>query len=519
MGVTAIWISPVSKNELLSKDGQESGYHGYFTKDFYSADPHFGTKAKLKELVDKAHELGIKVILDAVPNHSADYLEPKATNYSSSTYQPEYPFNNPDWYHHNGDILDWNNQYQVENYDLGGLDDINHENPAAKNEIINVYKTWVEDCGFDGIRVDAARSIPKSVLKEFESAVGVPTFGEIFYGDVNYVSDYQNYESGVLDFPLFFKVREVFAHDASFYNIKEIIDQDYKYKNPNMLITFLDNHDRDRFLCLADDNYSKLRLGMTFLFTARGVPDVYYGTEQALYGGGKPTEWAGIANKENREVMPSFNENTNLFKCIKRLSEIRKSYEALRNGKQREMWIDDTFYGYSRRNDSTGQEVITLLNNAWDSALRTIPMRAESSITVGTVLTNLLDTSQKVTVQSGGITGKQITVNVAGKTGMILVAGNPSSYTPPEKTVTKIRVHYDVGYGNTMYIRGNSYPLWWDQGRKMRNVASDIWEFEIERIPVAQTFEFKPLINDSQWSTGSNFVGTGGQTIDIYPQF
>lgn len=519
LGVTAIWISPVSKNELLSKDGQESGYHGYFTKDFYSADPHFGSKEKLKEFVDKAHALGLKVILDAVPNHSADYLDGKATSYSSSTYQPAYPFNNPDWYHHNGDIVDWDNQNQVENYDLGGLDDINHENPAAKAEIINVYKKWVTEIGFDGVRVDAARSIPKTVLKEFETAVGVPTFGEIFYGDINYVSDYQNYEAGVLDFPLFFKAREVFAHDASFYDIKGILDNDYKYKNPNMLVTFLDNHDRDRFLCLADDNYNKLRLGMTFLFTTRGVPDVYYGTEQALFGGGKPTEWAGIANKENREIMPSFDENTNLFKHIQRLTQIRKSYEALRNGKQREMWVDNTFYAYSRRNDTTKQEVITLLNNGWDSASRTIPLRAESTIAVGTVLTNLLDTSQKVTVQAGGVTGKQITVNVSGKSGMILVTGTPTSYTPPAKTVTKIRVHYNVGYGNTMYLRGNSYPLWWDQGRKMRNVGTDVWEFEIERIPAGQRFEFKPLINDSRWSTGNNFVGTGGQTIDIYPGF
>ena len=53
---------------------------------------------------------------------------------------------------------------------------------------------------------------------------------------------------------------EVFAHDASFETVKAIFDQDYKYENVNHLITFIDNHDRDRFLCLADDNYQKLRL-------------------------------------------------------------------------------------------------------------------------------------------------------------------------------------------------------------------------------------------------------------------
>ena len=519
LGVTAIWISPPSENELLSRDGTESGYHGYFTHDYYSADPHYGTKAKLQELVSVAHANGIKVILDAVPNHTADYLEPYETSYSSPDYQPAPPFNDPSWYHHNGDIEDWDDQWQVENCDLGGLDDLDQDNASARQEIKNVYKMWVDDTGVDAVRVDAARSVPKDFLQEFENYLGVPTFGEVFYGDVDYVSDYQNYEWGVLDFPLFFQAREVFAWEESFQKIKDIIDQDYKYEDPNKLITFLDNHDRDRFLCLAEDSYRKLRLGMTFLFTNRGIPDVYYGTEQAFYGGGIQTEWQGIANEANREVMDMFDQDNIIYKHIKRLTQIRKDYEPLSSGTQREMWFEDTVYSYSRRNDTTGEEVITVLNNSWDPIIRTIPIRAESSLTIGTTLTNLLDTSQKVTITSGGITGKQITVTVPMFNAVILVKGSPQDYTPPIPTVTKIRVHYDVGWDNTMYVRGDTYPLWWDKGRMMRNVASDIWEFENERIPEGQTFEFKPLINDTTWSQGNNFVGTGGQTIDVYPNF
>ncbi len=102
------------------------------------------------------------------------------------------------------------------------------------------------------------------------------------------------------------RLEKYFAHDASFTTVKSIFDQDSKYNDVNHLVTFIDNHDRDRFLCLADDNYQKLRLALTYIFTVRGIPDVYYGTEQNCYGGGVPTEWAGIANKENREVMPYF---------------------------------------------------------------------------------------------------------------------------------------------------------------------------------------------------------------------
>jgi hypothetical protein len=80
-------------------------------------------------------------------------------------------------------------------------------------------------------------------------------------------------------------------------------------------------------------------------------------------------------------------------------------------------------------------------------------------------------------------------------------------------------VHYEVGWGNNIAIRGDTYPLDWDYGRAAHNVASDIWEFSLERIPEDETFEFKPLINDSTWSTGNNYTGTGGDVIDIYPNF
>lgn len=144
LGVTAIWISPVSENEPLSRDKSESGYHGYFTHDYNKADPHFGSKQDLINLVSTAHSKGLKVILDAVPNHTADYLASGETSYSSSSYQPAAPFNNPNWYHHYGDITDWNDPFQVLNYDLGGLDDLNQDNPDARTAIKNAYKTWVQ---------------------------------------------------------------------------------------------------------------------------------------------------------------------------------------------------------------------------------------------------------------------------------------------------------------------------------------------------------------------------------------
>lgn len=521
LGVTAVWISPVSHQEPLSRDGNEASYHGYFTNDFATPNEHFGDTTELQTLIDTAHGLGLKMILDVVPNHTADYLNGTATTYSPSTYKPASPLDgSSSYFHHNGDCLfnGSETQTQIEQCDLGGLDDLNQSNSTVSNYLIDTYKDWV-DMGFDGIRVDAARSIPKSWLGDFEDAMGVPTFGEVFVGDVDYVSEYQDYQWGELDFPYFFTVRQAFSADTGMNALGDLFDQDYKYANANRLETFIDNHDRARFLTWADDNYQRLRSALSFMMSTRGIPVIYYGTEQADNGNGNASE-VPIANKDNRKDMTSFDETATIYKHIQRLTALRAAYPALQIGTQREMWSDTNVYGFSRRVDSTGAETITLSSNSWSNQTRTIPLRSESSISVGTVLTNLMNTSQTVTVASGGVTGKQITVTLGEHDTAIYAPGSPvSTYTPPARNITKIRVHYNVGFGNSITLRGDTYPFSWSAGRGARNVGSDVWEFELERIPDGTTFEFKPLINDSTWSTGSNYTGTGGDVIDIYPSF
>ncbi len=521
LGVTAIWISPVSQNEPLSRDGTEASYHGYFTKDFATPNEHFGSKTDLQTLVDTAHTKGLKMILDVVPNHTADYFNGTATTYSPSTYKPASPLDNSTWYHHTGDCLfDGSmNQTQLENCDLGGLDDLDQSNSSVDTYLKNTYKDWVQGVGFDGVRVDAARSVPQSWLQSFQTALDVPSFGEVFDGNIDYVSSYQNYEWGVLDFPYFFTARDAIAGDGDLNNLGNLFSQDYKYANANRLETFLDNHDRARFLARAGDNYQRLREGLTFLLTSRGVPVIYYGTEQADNGNMNANE-IPIANKDNRKDLSSFSETGTIYLHIKRLNEIKKAYPSLRTGTQREMWKDTNVYAFSRRIDTTGAETITAINDSWNSQTRTIPLRSESTIAVGTVLTNLMNTSETVTVASGGVTGKQITVTLGEHDSKVFAAGSPvSSYTPPARNLTTIRVHYNVGYGNSLSIRGDSNPFSWTQGIAARNTASDVWEYQLERIPTGTTFQFKPLINDSTWSTGSNYTGTGGGTLDIYPTF
>ncbi|KGE20869.1 alpha-amylase family glycosyl hydrolase [Paenibacillus wynnii] len=443
MGYTAIWISPVAEPQMTNRDnngtGKNTAYHGYNVKNPNAANPYFGTKEKLKELVDAAHAQGIKVIIDVVPNHIGDYMLGTQANYDIASLQPVAPFNNPSWYHHNGDINwglvdgrydQWAQDY-LENHDLGGLDDIDFDVPAAKQAIFNSIKGWFDYTGADGARVDAAKLIKPTDIGELQNLLGVNTFGENFDGNAEFVSRWvgTNKEWGMLDFPLFFSVLNSFAYGQSFdANIKSTLAQDSVYNgNANHMVTFIDNHDRNRFLTEAGGNVAKMQNALAFLFTVRGTPVVFQGTEQDKGNGNGQIMTGGIADTWNRWSMVKrdangnvlqnyFNENANTYKFVAKLNDIRKNNAALRTGTQREMWSAQNLYAFSRRVDSganLGQEVISVFSNASSGTQSVnLPLRAESTLTVGTVLVNQLNTADTVTVQSGGATGKQIAVSV-----------------------------------------------------------------------------------------------------------
>ncbi|WP_339243435.1 carbohydrate binding domain-containing protein [Paenibacillus sp. FSL F4-0243] len=469
MGYTAIWISPVAEPQMTNREnngtGKNTAYHGYNVKNPNAANPYFGTKEKLKELVDSAHALGIKVVIDVVPNHVGDYMLGSQAYYDIPSLQPVAPFNNPAWYHHNGDINwsladgrydQWAQDY-LENHDLGGLDDIDFDVPAAKQAIFDSIKGWFDYTGADGARVDAAKLMKPTDIGELQNYLGVNTFGENFDGNAEFVSRWvgNNKEWGMLDFPMFFSVLNSFAYGQSFEsNIKSTLAQDSYYNgNANHMVTFIDNHDRNRFLTEAGGSVDKLQNALTFIFTVRGTPVVFQGTEQNKGNGNSQIMTGGIADTWNRWSMVKrdasgnvienyFNENASTYKHVAKLNEIRKNNPALRTGTQREMWAAQNLYAFSRRIDTgtnQGQEAISVFSNQSNgSQTVTIPLRAESSLTAGTVLYNQLNTADTVTVQSGGVTGKQITVTVGANSAKIYAKQQQPSETVPPTTPTNV---------------------------------------------------------------------------------
>lgn len=399
MGYTAIWISPVAEPQLWSRTDANgitwpTAYHAYNVKDPNAANPYFGTKEKLKELVDSAHLLGIKVVIDVVPNHIGDYMLGTQAFYDIAGFQPAAPFNNPAWYHHNGDI-NWNleiphtaaSTQMLEDHDLGGLDDINFDVPAAKAAVFGAIKMWFDYTGADGARVDAAKCMRPSDIHELQTLLNLNSFGENFDMSPSFIGGWigSQGEWGMLDFPLFQSIVNNFAYGQTFDNtssgalsLKNVFAQDSNYNgNANHMVTFIDNHDRNRFLTEAGGSVQKMQNALAFIFAARGLPVVFQGTEQNK-GNANGSTISGIGDTWNRWSMVKkdvngnviqdyFNESTSTFQFIAKLNQARKTYSALRVGTQREMWSAPNLYAFSRRVDTgvnLGQEAVGVFSNS-----------------------------------------------------------------------------------------------------------------------------------------------------------
>lgn len=389
LGATTIWVSPMYDNVDTVKMGsyEGTGYHGYWIKDHYAVDEHQGNLDTAKELVQKAHDRDMNVVLDVVLNHVAPG--------HAWTQDPS----KKDWFHHNGGIQDWNNSWQLENGDVCGLPDLNQSNPETYQYLLDNTLWWIKETGADGIRLDAVKHIDHQFWQKFSGDIKKEmgddflVLGEVLHGDPNVQASYQRDGlDSLFDMPMYYTMRDVFAKDGSVRKLGDRLAEDCKYKDPYKLVTLLDNHDFERFMYHTGGNRGddKLMLGMSFMMTNRGIPSIYYGTEVGLEGGGDP---------DNRRDM-QFGAKPHITAHMQKLGAIRQGLPALQMGHQLEMWQDDKVYSFCRRHE--GQEVITVINNGYDNQQRRIPLRDQSPIGNGEVLVDAL-TGDKFTVRDGAV--------------------------------------------------------------------------------------------------------------------
>ncbi len=403
LGATTIWITPPMDNrdngfraDFGGGHFQEIwGYHGYWTKNFYAVDEHLGSMAKMQELVSKAHAKGIKVLIDIVVNHlDYDHEFAKDKNNPQGKYYK--------WLHHHGVIKNYDDPWWVENGELAELPDVDQDNSEAANYLLDASKWWIKQTGADGFRLDTVKHVGHEFWKKFAREIhqyagnDFLLLGEVYDGrpeiNASYIRDGLN---STFDFPFYYAIKDVFGHGKSMRQLASLFERDNVYPNPNMMSPFIDNHDVPRFLHEAGNNgVEKLKMAMAFIMTVRGIPTIYYGTEIALPGGADP---------DNRRDMVWGNKNVGVTNYLKQLTSIRKSYVAMRQGSQLEMWQDDQIFSFLRTTGNPEEEVITVLNNSDGNQTRTIQLRAESKMANGTVLTNLMG-SDNVSVNNRSIT-------------------------------------------------------------------------------------------------------------------
>jgi glycosidase len=285
-------------------------------------------------------------------------------------------------------VRNWNDPFWNENGDLYGLDDLNHEIPEVRAELIKNAKWWIQEVGFDALRLDAAKHFPKDFLREFTREVGKPCFGEVWVGDPKELAEYEHNSWSMIDFPLYYAIRDVFAGEAPTDRLHEILSQDRLYNHPNRLVTFISNQDVPRFQSYVPNksDYSKIKLAYAFLFTCRGIPMVYYGDEQGFSGGKDPANREPMFDPYTGEPK-HFNENHELYKWIQRLCRLRLSNEALKYGRQVE-----TFYGrwvYAFERISENQELLVIINNSPSVQDEIIPLSDETRIGENQLLLNI----------------------------------------------------------------------------------------------------------------------------------
>ncbi|MCD8072189.1 MAG: cyclomaltodextrinase N-terminal domain-containing protein [Alistipes sp.] len=297
LGVTALWLTPPQLD-----NEPEASYHGYAAADYYRVDPRFGDNELYRQLVREAHKKGLKVIMDAVPNHCG----------TAHWWMKDLPF--VDWVHDK-------KKYPASNYRLAALTDPNTspgdfrqcfegwfapsmpdmaiENPFVLQYLLQVYVWWIEWADLDGLRVDtfpynekyAIARWTRMILEEYpglrivaECWEASPAIASYWEGASANADGYSSNLPSVMDFPLQSAISKGLKKgsdgwDGGMNAVYAMLAHDFLYADPQSRLVFLDNHDISRFADDLEGDSRRIMLGITLLATVRGIPQMTYGTE------------------------------------------------------------------------------------------------------------------------------------------------------------------------------------------------------------------------------------------------
>lgn len=375
LGITAIYLTPIFKS---------TSNHKYNTNDYMEIDPDFGTKEDLKRLVKEAHENGIKIVLDAVFNHSGqdffafkDLLENQENSkYKNWFHVKKFPVDFEglvkltkkkgwkDWY------LDEKTGEDILSYHTFAhapyMPKLNTENKELKEYLLEVSRYWIREFDIDGWRLDVANEVDHQFWREFRTAVketkaDAYIVGEIWHDSTPWLQGDQ-YDA-VMNYSLTFNIIKYFAKGElttkEFREILVTILMRYSKQVNEVMLNLLDSHDTARFINKAGLDPKKLMLAELFMFSFVGAPMFYYGTEIGMTGEDDPDCRKGMVWDEKKW-------NKNIFAFMKKLIAVRKENKTLSLGDVRfienedflifERYLEDEVITIVINNDSTEKE-------------------------------------------------------------------------------------------------------------------------------------------------------------------
>ncbi|KAH8820547.1 glycoside hydrolase family 13 protein [Xylogone sp. PMI_703] len=314
MGFTAVWISPIVEN-LSGNSADGESYHGYWAQNINALNSNFGTESDLKALSAALHSRGMYLMVDVVTNHMGYLGCGDCVNYSTFT-----PFNQESFYHPFC-LINYNDVNSIktcwEGDNTVSLPDLRTED----SDVASVWNSWITNLvstySIDGLRVDSAQQVNNDFFPPFESAAGVYIVGEVFNGDPNYVCPYQQYMSGMLNYPAYFWITQAFQSTSG--SISNLVNGINTMKSTcsdtTLLGSFLENHDNARFPSLTSD-LSLAKNAIAFTILADGIPIIYQGQEQHYSGGGVPNDREAL-------WLSGYSTTSPLYTWIASLNQIR----------------------------------------------------------------------------------------------------------------------------------------------------------------------------------------------------
>ena len=330
LGIDVVYLTPIFKSNSC---------HKYDTIDYYQVDPSFGTTEDLKELVQKSHERGMKVVLDAVYNHTGreffafqDILEKgEKSKYLDWYFIDELPLKG-EW----GEIPN----FKCFGY-YGGMPKLNLKNPEVEKYITDVACYWIKECYIDGWRLDVGDEISHFFWKNFRKAIKAVKKDMLIIGEIwHYAGDFLEGDEWdtVMNYPFYLNLIDLLADEKI--NVSQFV-QNLGYlkgrlnkKCYPLMWNLIDSHDTARFLHLCNDNKKKQHLAAAFQLLLPGMPMVYYGDEYAMPGANDPDCRRGMYWDEEYQ-------DKEMYNWYKKLMQIRKTHACIVEGELIETIAND----------------------------------------------------------------------------------------------------------------------------------------------------------------------------------